>query len=253
MALVLDLYDNLALKTGFPPYTNDTDCPEINRFLLEMLSEGLQCVIDNLYISNNVLQRNDTVITTPFEQEYGIEGIIKNLQLITPEGNIIRLPYADKFNPERIIDERVETPEVKDEEGNVLNAEVRRNCSMPRAYCIRNGYLRLLPTPDKEYTLKVTVSTTDLVMADNDVARNSIEHIDDAILADKRFCDLVVLKAATLVFGRCQNPNARIYNSLYEERLRTYLEHDLKTTEAQRGFYRNAGHYRGRLLDDGGI
>ena len=37
MTLVKDMYDSLALKTGFPVYTNDTDCPDINRFLLEMI------------------------------------------------------------------------------------------------------------------------------------------------------------------------------------------------------------------------
>ena len=47
MTLVKDMYDSLALKTGFPVYTNDTDCPDINRFLLEMISEGLQSTIDN--------------------------------------------------------------------------------------------------------------------------------------------------------------------------------------------------------------
>ena len=57
MTLVKDMYDSLALKTGYPAYTNDTDCPDINRFLLEMISEGLQGTIDNLYISNNVLER----------------------------------------------------------------------------------------------------------------------------------------------------------------------------------------------------
>ena len=60
--LVKDMYDRLALITAFPIYTNETDTPEINRFLLEMLSEALQNTIDNLYISNNVLQRNDMTI-----------------------------------------------------------------------------------------------------------------------------------------------------------------------------------------------
>ena len=76
--LVKDMYDRLALITAFPIYTNETDTPEINRFLLEMLSEALQNTIDNLYISNNVLERNDTITTTPNRALYGIEGIIKN-------------------------------------------------------------------------------------------------------------------------------------------------------------------------------
>lgn len=233
---VLDLYNKLALITGFPVYTNDTDCPDINRFLLEMLSEGLQSCIDSLYISNNVLERTDTIITKPSESEYGINGIIKNLQILTNENNnrTHHIPYNDKVNPNR------DTEYIK--EGD------------PRSYVIRNGYLKLLPTPDKEYVLKVTVSTTDLVMADDDTMRTTIEHINDSILADDRFCNLVVLKAAAFVFIRCKNANVELYSNLYADRLKTYIEHDFKSIEAQRGFTRGAGHYHPEtgLLDDWG-
>jgi hypothetical protein len=233
--LVQELYNKLALITGFPSYTNDTDAPEINRFLLEMLSEGLQSTIDNLYISNNILQRDDTIVTQAGVSEYGINGIIKNLQVIRGDSHRrnYRIPYNDLANPNR------DTSDDK--------------AGSPDSYVIRKGYLKLLPTPDKEYVLKVTVSTVDLVLADNDVSKSAITHINDAILADARFCDLVVLKAATFVFLRCQNQNAQLYAQLYEDRLKTYLEHDNKSLEAQRLHIHRAGNYnpsRGLLDDD---
>ena len=52
--LVKDLYNRLAINTGFPLYTNETDVPDINRFLLEQLSEALLNIIDNCYICNNI-------------------------------------------------------------------------------------------------------------------------------------------------------------------------------------------------------
>lgn len=232
---VLELYDKLALITGFPVYTNDTDCPNINRFLLEMLSEGLQSCIDSLYISNNVLERTDIIHTKAGESEYGINGIIKNLQLLSNANSTgsYNIPYNDRVNPMR--DTSMDQPE------------------KPKSYVIKNGYLKLLPTPDKEYELKVTVSTTDLVMADDDTMRTTIEHIDDSILADDRFCNLVVLKAAAFVFIRCKNPNVELYSNLYNERMKTYIEHDFKSIEAQRGYKRTGGHYHGSLLDDGDL
>lgn len=233
MALVEDMYNKLALITGFPVYTNSTDCPDINRFLLEMLSEGLQSTIDGLYIANNVLERNDTIVTTEGEAEYGINGIIKNIQIVD-DGKVTQIRYNDRFNPNEILSDNVK-------EGK------------PTSYVIRNGYLRLLPTPDREYTVKVCVSTTDLVMADDDSARDTIEHINDKVLADDNFCNLVILKAAAFVFIRCKNQNVELYSNLYNERLKTYMEHDLKSIEAQRGYIRRAGHYdpeRGLLDDD---
>lgn len=230
--LVRDLYDRLALITAFPVYTNETDTPEINRFLLEMLSEALQNTIDNLYISNNVLERNDTITTTPDRALYGIEGIIKNIQLVKDNGQAIQIRYDDCVNPNDVTDEKV---------------------GEPRRYVIKNGYLKLLPTPDKAYTIKVCVSTTDLVMADDDTSRPYIRSINDSIMANDRFCNLVVVKAAELIFARLQNPNVQIFSRLYEDNLKTFLEHDLKSLEAQRGFIRRAGHYnpeRGLLDND---
>lgn len=230
MTLVKDMYDSLALKTGFPAYTNDTDCPDINRFLLEMISEGLQSTIDNLYISNNVLERNDTIKTIPNKNNYGIEGLIKNIQIQGDNGCYDPLPYNDYANP------------------NDLNEEFGR----PESYVIKNGYLKLLPTPDAEYTIKTCVSTTDLVMSDDDTSRTSVTHINDSIMASDRFCDLVVLKAVGLTFARLQNATAEIYAGLYEARLKTFLEHDIGTIEAQRGHIRGGGHYDSRLglIDD---
>ena len=230
MTLVKDMYDSLALKTGFPAYTNDTDCPDINRFLLEMISEGLQSTIDNLYISNNVLERNDTIKTIPNKNNYGIEGLIKNIQIQGDNGCYDPLQYNDYANP------------------NDLNEEFGR----PESYVIKNGYLKLLPTPDAEYTIKICVSTTDLVMSDDDTSRTSVTHINDSIMASDRFCDLVVLKAAGLTFARLQNATAEIYAGLYEARLKTFLEHDIGTIEAQRGHIRGGGHYDSRfgLIDD---
>ena len=60
--LVKDIYDKVALLTGFPVYTNATDTPETTRFIVEMISQALQNVIGDLYTSNNVLERNDTII-----------------------------------------------------------------------------------------------------------------------------------------------------------------------------------------------
>ena len=230
--LVKDMYDRLALITAFPIYTNETDTPEINRFLLEMLSEALQNTIDNLYISNNVLERNDTITTTPDRALYGIEGIIKNIQLVKDNGQVIQIRYDDCVNPNDVTDEKV---------------------GEPRRYVIKNGYLKLLPTPDKAYTIKVCVSTTDLVMANDDTSRTFVRNINDSIMANDRFCNLVVVKAAELIFARLQNPNVQIFSRLYEDNLKTFLEHDLKSLEAQRGFIRRAGHYnpeRGLLDND---
>lgn len=224
--LVKTMYDKLAIITGFPVYTNDTDTPEITRFLLEILSQALQNTIDNLYISNNVLERNDTITTKEGVSEYGIEGIIKNIQIVDGN-NVTPVRYNDIINPNEIVDSELD--------------EKKRD--KPRSYVIKNGYLKLLPTPDKAYKVKVCVSTTDLVAADDDSSRTTIEDINDSVLAGDRFCNLVITKAALLLFARLQNNNAQIYSQLYEQNLKTFLEHDLKTVEAQRGYTRGAGHY----------
>lgn len=252
---VEDLYNDLAIITGFPIYTSDTDTPDTSRLLFHVLTQAMQNLIDNLYIDNNVLQRTDTLTTKANEDLYGVDGLIKNCQLIDEKGRVYRLPYNDRFNPhEEIQHNTVSTSETSttDTISSTDTTDVKlENTGRPECYVIQNGYLRLLPMPDKEYTIKLTLSTTDLVWAYNNEAKNKIDSIEDIVLADKRFCDLIVLKAAVLLFARAQNANAQVYADLTQQRLNTYIEHDNKTMEAQRGFIRRAGHYDPRrgLLD----
>ncbi len=224
--LALKMYNKLALLTGFPQYTNAVDTPDITRTLLEYLSQGLNSVIDNLYIQNNVLERFDTIVVKKGQDEVGVEGIVKSAQLID-KNKTYNLPYLNNFNQDTFL---------TDEERN-------KNTKKPEGFVIRKGYLRLFPIPDKEYTLKVVVSTTNLVWANNDVARDTIEDIEDAVMADAKFCELVILRAATLLLARANNKAAEVINGVYKERFDNYLEHDLKTTQGNRFFDRSAGHF----------
>lgn len=238
MILVRDIYNKLATITGFPQYTSETETTDITRFLLECLSDSLQNVIDNLYTTNNTLERTDTIRTTSNKNLYGISGILKEVQLVADNGRKVKyIPYLNHFD--------VHSIEEKDKDGNY------KRRGEPKGYVIQNGYMRLVPVPDKNYILKLTLSTTDLVMANNDVSRNSIEDIDDSLLASADFAELVVLNAAKLVFARCRNQNAQIYDALYTERRATYLEKDIRSAQADRGMRRSGGHYDSRrgLLD----
>lgn len=237
MIRVLDMYNKLATVAGFPQYSTEMDTEDITRFLLECLSEALLNVIDNLYTSNNVLERIDTIKTTPEQGLYGVSGLIKSVQLIEDNGRVRDIPFNERFPKNK--------EEERDEKGNL------KYKGMPRSYVLQKGYLRLLPVPNKEYKIKLVLSTTDLVMSDNDISRDTIEHINDSILASAKFCELVVLRAATILFARCRNANAEIYQGLYEDRRRTFIEHDYGSSEQRRGFRRNAGHYDSRrgLLD----
>lgn len=235
--LIKDMYDRLAIITGFPVYTNDTDTPETNRLLLQVLSDGLLSTIDDLYTNNNVLERTNKLVTIEGQAEYGLTGIVKNIQLTGTDKNDKkvnrRIPYNDEIN--------------KDIDFSVIDKE---RTDIPRFYTIKNGYLKLYPIPDKDYTLILTVSTTDLVWADNDTARSYIEHINDQLMADPRFANLVILKSASLLFLRANNANAQVYDTLYQQRLRTYKEQDFGSMEARRAYRRDAGHfntYRGLL------
>jgi len=234
MAHVIDMYNKLALITGFPEYTNETDTPDTTRFLLNCLSEGLHSLINNIYIQNNVLERTDTIVTTAGKELYGLEGIIKDILLVDSRNNKVRkIGYMDNVNPNYIL------------EGN------DKKPGEPTGYLIQKGYLRLYPVPDKAYTLKVTVSTSDLVWANDDSSRGNIESIYDTVIADNKFCDLVVLRAAVIVFTRANNALAQVYSELQRDALNDYLEHDFKSLEANRFFDRSAGHYSPRrgLLD----
>ena len=136
----------------------------------------------------------------------------------------------------------------------MIKSEDPNNFNEPSSYCIKNGYLRLFPTPDKEYTLKVCVSTTDLVNADDDSSRTTIESINDSIMATDAFCNLVIIRTAMLIFSRLQNNNAAIYAQYYESNLRVFIESDIKSMEAFRGQNRNGGHYNlqdGLINDEG--
>lgn len=225
--LVQKLYNKLALLTGFPQYTNAVDTPDITRTLLEYLSQGLNSVIDNLYIQNNVLERFDTIKVLKDQDEVGVEGIIKSVQLID-KNTTFNIPYMNNFNQDTFL----------------TDEERAKHTGKPKGYTVRKGYLRLFPIPDKEYTLKVVVSTTNLIWANDDVARSTVESVEDAIMADDKFCDLVVLRAATLILARANNAAAQILNDVYKQRFDNYLEHDLKTTQGNRFFDRSAGHFR---------
>lgn len=231
--LALNMYNKLALITGFPEYTNDTDTPETIRFLLEALSQGLKNVINNIYMQNNVLERTDKITTTRDKELYGIEGIIKQAILIKSDGSLRKLVYLDGMNP------------------NIPLEGKNRKLKEPVGYCISNGYMRLFPVPDAAYNIQVTVSTSDLVWANDDTSRTSIESVNDTVMADERFCDLVVMRAACIIFLRAKNALVETYNGLYKDELNDYLEHDFKSLEADRFFDRSAGHYTPRrgLLD----
>lgn len=229
--LVKNIYNRVAILTGFPQYTNDTDTPDITRTLLEYISQGLQNVIDSIYIQNNVLERVDTITVSKGQDEIGIEGLIKKAQLIS-SGRTYDLPYLEGFDKDTYFTEE----------------ERSKHTGKPRGFVIRKGYLRLFPIPDNEYTLKVVLSTTDLVSSNSDVYKIYVDDVNDTILADNKFCELVALRASILLLARANNASAQILNELYVKRLNNYLEHDLKTTQANRFFDRSAGHFR---LDKG--
>lgn len=236
---VKDIYDKVAVITGFPLYSNETDTPDINRFILQSISEALHAIIDRLYVSNNVLERKDSLTTEPDEEQYAITGIIKKAQLITKKGIAKQLPYLNKFDKDKITS-RYETDE---ETGEVK--EIKRT-GRPEGYIIESGYMRLIPCPDDSYTVKLTLSTTDLVAADDDTFRETVESIEDRILADDRFCNLVILMSAVLIFARCQNANTEFYSAILEERIKTYIERDFGSSEANRLYDRKQGHYNPR-------
>lgn len=226
MILVKDLYNELAIVTGFPLYTNDTDTPDTQRLLLQVLSNALSNVIDGLYITNNVFERTDTITTMAGENQYGIEGIIKNIQIKGDNGKYKKIHY---LNDTDFYSKRLEEKQAE-----------------PCGYVIRNGYLQLYPVPDKEYEIQVVVSTTDLVLADDDTSRSTIKNINDMLLCNERFAELVVLRAAQLLFAKANNNNTQIYASLVQERLKTFIEHDYKSIEAKRVPDNKGGHYNPR-------
>lgn len=221
---VEDLYNKVATITGFPLYSSPTDTPEITRFLLEMISEGLHNVIQNLYINNNALQRTDEIVTTQGVQEYGVEGIVRYVELMHPSGKVTRIPYADEINPLHTTDENAPKGE-------------------PKVYTINKNYLKLYPIPNKEYKIKVILSSDDLVLANNDTFKKSVTSIDDSIIGSQDFENCIKLRTAALIFIRCNSILAQTYAELAQSTLKSYIEKDYGSNEAQRGFKRRAGHY----------
>lgn len=224
---VLDLYNDIATKTGFPQYSSPTDTPDITRFLLEMISEGLHNVIENLYLNTNTLERTDIIHTIEGMQEYGVEGIIRHVELIRTDGSVKRIPYADYINP---LDT---TPEHNPK-------------SEPSCYTIKNGYMKLYPVPDKDYKIKIVLSSDDLVLANDDTYKKSVTDIDDQIIGSEDFAKVIALRATALIFIRCNNILSETYAQLANSALKSYIEKDYGSNEAQRGFRRQAGHYNPR-------
>lgn len=221
---VKDLYDKVAVTCGFPTYVNDTDTPDITRFILEMISEGLHSTLDVISANNAALNLHNEIVTIPGEDTYAIDGIIKHIEIPDVGGKTVRLRYADNIDFMR-------TKDSNDRQG------------LPRFYAINNGYLRLYPTPDKEYTINMELSTHDLVLANNDVYKNSVTDIDDSIIGDKEFEAVIAYRTIALMLVRCQSPNAKVYAELGNARLLSYIEKTYGSNEAQRGYDRNAGHY----------
>lgn len=221
---VKDLYDKVAVACGFPTYTNDTDTPDITRFILEMISEGLHSTIDVISANNAALNLRNEITAMPGEDTYAIDGIIKHIELVDVNGRTYRLRYADNIDFMR-------TKDVNDKPG------------MPKFYAVNNGYLRLYPTPDKEYTVRMELSSHDLVLANNDVYKSSVTDINDSIIGDREFEAVIGYRTIALLLVRCQSVNAKFYTELGNARLLSYIEKTYGSNEAQRGYDRNAGHY----------
>lgn len=220
---VKDIYDRVAVACGFPTYTNDTDTPDTTRFILEMISEGVQSTIDILTTNNACLDVKEEIVTLPDVDTYSTTGIVKHIELLN-DGVIRRLPYNNSADFLRTNDSR--SPK-----------------GIPTSYAIDNGYVRLFPIPDKNYKLILRLSTDDLVLSDNDVSRSYVEHINDSIIATQELGVLITLRTITLILLRCQSPNARIYSELQKARFNTFLERDYMSNESKRMFNGYTGHY----------
>lgn len=224
---VEDIYNDVAIACGFPTYTNDTDTPDITRFLLQMISDGLTTVIDQLSTNNAALNLENKIVTIKGQDKYAVDGIIKHIEIKPDGGEVRRLFYADNIDFMR-------TRGSKDPLG------------IPRMYVIDNGYLRLFPCPDKAYPIRMQLSTDDLVLADNDVYKKVVTHINDSIIGTVDFGTLVKLKTIAFVLMRCQSPNAKVYAELANSKMNTFIEKTYGSNEAARGFDRSAGHYNAR-------
>lgn len=224
---VLDLYNSVATATGFPQYTNETDTPDTTRFLLEILSEALHSVIDALNTNNATFQVVNYITTIDGEDTYSIAGIVKHIELLKSDGTVIRIPYNNR-------------------EDFMRTKSIHEAKSMPRCYVINRGQVRLFPTPDKPYTLKLILSSDDLILSDNDTYQSDIRDINDSIIGITAFGNLIKSRAIALIFTRCGNKLASYYNQMTQERLKTYLEQTGATVESVRTVDRNVGHFNVR-------
>lgn len=222
--LVKDIYNIVANNCGFPFYTSAGDTPETTAFLLNRISEGLLNTVDRLYLSNNIRERTQRIITTPQVDRYSINGIIKNAQ-IKVNGKYEKLPFIEGVDQHTVQDKSLEA------------------CAKPDGYVIEGGYLKLIKAPDKEYEILLTISTNDFVLADDNTSRVSVRSVNDIIVGDELFADLVIAKSTQFIMLRLNNPLAGIYEQIFERRMATFLENDSGTMEAQRLNKKNFGHF----------
>lgn len=227
---VLDLYNDIATATGFPQYTNETDTPDITRFLLEMITEGLHSTLDNLYINNNALERTDIIKVEPTKDQYSFQGIIKHIDLVQPDGYVKPLVYNNVVDFHRV---------------NPENSEILHK-GEPSSYVIKNGYIKLFPFPDKKYKLILTMSSKDIVLSNEDVYQVSVKSIDDSIIGTKEFETCVKLRTIALIYIKCNNQLSQLYSQLANERLKAYIESDYGSNQADRINNPSAGHYNAR-------
>lgn len=227
--LVETMYNKVAINCGFPLYIDETSTPDTTRFLLEMLSQSLLNTIDNIYISQNVLEKRDVIVTTPGQDHYAINGMVKAVQYLKDQGMLSGKPIPFNYY--------VDNP------GTILPVD---KLGPPLSYVVDRGEIRFFPTPDKAYKIRITTSTTDLVWANDDSSRNSIEDIRDSVMASKEFCEIVILRTCAYVLGRCMNPNAQFYSKLADDRLKKFLERDSNSLEKPLLYNPIQGHYNYR-------
>lgn len=229
---VKDLYDQVAIATGFPRYTNDTDTPDITRFILEMITEGLHSTLDLLSTNSATMQRENRIVTIPEQDKYSVDGIVKHLEVKDEYGRIHRINYNDRADIMRTQDSKV--------------------CrGLPHSYVMDGGYIKLIPVPDKAYEIKAILSSSHLVLSDNDTYKTSVTDINDSIIGTADFEVCLKLGTIALILMRCLSPQATVYAQLRAERIKSYIEKDIGSVEGNRGMRRSGGHYNVRrgLLD----